>query len=45
MQIYGMKDLLLSQKQVNNFDRAMDGKEIVAEEKKKITAAPQFQGS
>jgi hypothetical protein len=45
MQIYGMKDLLLSQEQVNNFDRAMDGKEIVAEEKKKITAAPQFQGS
>ena len=31
-----MKDLLISQEQVNNFDRTMDGKEIVAEEKKKI---------
>jgi phosphate:Na+ symporter len=28
MQIYGMKDLLLSQDQVNKFDRAMDTKEI-----------------
>jgi phosphate:Na+ symporter len=36
MQIYGMKDLLLSQEQVNNFDRAMDIKEIMDEEKKKI---------
>jgi len=36
MQIYGMKDLLLSQEQVNNFDRAMDIKEIMEEEKKKI---------
>ena len=26
MQIYGMKDLLLSQEQVNRFDRAMDAK-------------------
>lgn len=26
MQIYGMKDLLLSHEQVNKFDRAMDGK-------------------
>ncbi len=36
MQIYGMKDLLLSQEQVNNFDRAMDMKEITDEEKEKI---------
>jgi phosphate:Na+ symporter len=35
MQIYGMKDLLLSQEQVNNFDRAMDIKEIMEEEKKR----------
>ena len=28
MQIYGMKDLLLSKEQVNNFERAMDTKEI-----------------
>ena len=36
MQIYGMKDLLLSQEQVNNFDQAMDIKEIMEAEKKKI---------
>ena len=36
MQIYSMKDLLLSQEQVNNFDRAMDIKEIMDAEKKKI---------
>ena len=36
MQIYGMKDLLLSQEQINNFDRAMDTKEIMGPEKKKI---------
>ena len=36
MQIYGMKDLLLSQEQVNNFDRAMDIKEVMDEEKKRI---------
>ena len=35
MQIYGMKDLLLSQEQVDNFDRAMDVKEVMVEEKKK----------
>jgi phosphate:Na+ symporter len=29
MQIYSMKDLLLSQEQVNDFDRAMDAKEIM----------------
>jgi hypothetical protein len=31
-----MKDLLLSQEQVNNFDRAMDIKEIMDAEKKRI---------
>ena len=36
MQIYSMKDLLLSQEQVNNFDRAMDIKEIMDAEKKRI---------
>jgi len=36
MQIYGMKDLLLSQELVHNFDRAMDIKEIMDTEKKKI---------
>ncbi|MCJ7809633.1 MAG: Na/Pi symporter [Desulfobulbaceae bacterium] len=36
MQIYSMKDLLLSQEQVNDFDRAMDTKEIMGAEKKKI---------
>jgi phosphate:Na+ symporter len=35
MQIYSMKDLLLSQEQVNNFDRAMDIKEIMEAEKKR----------
>lgn len=34
MQIYGMKDLLLSQEQINNFDRAMDAKEIIDAEEK-----------
>ena len=36
MQIYSMKDLLLSQEQVNDFDRAMDTREIMGAEKKKI---------
>ena len=40
MQIYSMKDLLLCQEHVNNFDRAMDIKVIMDEEKKKITAMP-----
>jgi phosphate:Na+ symporter len=34
MQIYSMKDLLLTQEQINNFDRAMDTKEIMGAEKK-----------
>jgi phosphate:Na+ symporter len=36
MQIYSMKDLLLSQEQINNFDRAMDIKEIMDAEKKRM---------
>ncbi len=36
MQIYSMKDLLLTQEQVNNFDRSMDEKEIMDAEKKKL---------
>ena len=36
MQIYSIKDLLLSQEQINNFDRAMDIKEIMDDEKKRI---------
>lgn len=35
MQIYSMKDLLLSQDQINSFDRALDIKDIIEEEKKK----------
>jgi phosphate:Na+ symporter len=37
MQIYGMKDLLLSQEQINKFDRAMDAKESLDAEKKNST--------
>ncbi len=40
MQIYSMKDLLLSQQQINNFDRAMDMKEIMDAEKAKAQANP-----
>ena len=36
MQIYGMKDLLLSQEPVNNVDRAMDIKESMDAENKKL---------
>ena len=35
MQIYSMKDLLLSQEQINNFDRALDTKEIMTRKRKK----------
>jgi len=35
MQIYSMKDLLLSQEQINNFERAMDAKEVVGDPKGK----------
>jgi phosphate:Na+ symporter len=33
MQIYSMKDLLLSLEQINNFDRAMDTKEVMDDQK------------
>ena len=33
MQVYGMKDLLLTQEQVKDFDHALDMKEIMDEEK------------
>ena len=36
MQIFSMKDMLLSQEQVNRFDRALDTKEIMDAEEKKI---------
>jgi phosphate:Na+ symporter len=35
MQVFSMKDLLLSPEQINDFDRAMDMKEIMEEEKAK----------
>ena len=35
LQIFSLKDLLLSQDQINNFDRALDMKEILEEEKGK----------
>ena len=35
LQIFSLKDLLLSQEQINNFDRALDMKEIIEEEKDK----------
>jgi phosphate:Na+ symporter len=35
LQIFSLKDLLLSQEQINNFDRALDMKEIIDEEKGK----------
>ncbi len=41
MQIYSLKDLLLSQEQIHDFDRAMDMKEIIDTEKVK---PPQAEG-
>jgi phosphate:Na+ symporter len=35
MQIYGMKDLLLTQEQITHFDRAMDAKEIIEDAKQR----------
>jgi len=35
MQVFSMKDLLLTPEQINNFDRALDMKEIMEEEKAK----------
>ena len=40
MQVFSMKDLLLSQEKINNFDRAMDMKEIMDTEKAKSQANP-----
>jgi phosphate:Na+ symporter len=37
MQIYGMKDLLLTQEQINQFDRAMDANQNMEAGKKNIT--------
>jgi len=35
LQIFSLKDLLLTQEQISDFDRALDMKEIIEEEKKK----------
>ena len=35
LQIFGLKDLLLTQEQINHFDRALDMKEILDDEKSK----------
>ena len=37
LQVFGMKDLLLSPEQINDFDRAMDVKDILDEEKAKAS--------
>jgi phosphate:Na+ symporter len=37
LQVFGIKDLLLSPEQINDFDRAMDVKDIMDEEKAKAT--------
>jgi phosphate:Na+ symporter len=37
LQIFSLKDLLLSLEQINNFDRALDMKEFLEQEKKKET--------
>jgi phosphate:Na+ symporter len=37
LQIFSLKDLLLSQEQISNFDRALDMKEIIEEEQGKET--------
>jgi phosphate:Na+ symporter len=36
LQVFSLKDLLLSQDQISNFDRALDMKEILEEEKAKV---------
>jgi phosphate:Na+ symporter len=38
MQIYSLKDLLLSQEQINNFDRDVDAKELMGGEKQQPEA-------
>lgn len=35
LQVFGLKDLQLNHEQINNFDRAMDTKELIEEEKAK----------
>ncbi len=35
LQVFGLKDLLLTHEQIKNFDRAMDAKEMIEEEKAK----------
>ena len=35
LQVFGLKDLLLTHEQINNFDRAMDTREMIEEEKAK----------
>ena len=37
LQIFSLKDLLLTQEQINNFDRALDMKEIIDEEKGQVS--------
>jgi len=35
LQVFGLKDLLLTHEQINDFDRAMDTREMIEEEKAK----------
>ena len=44
MQVFGLKDLLLTQEQINDFDRAMDVKDLMDEEKAKIKDEKLMQG-
>jgi phosphate:Na+ symporter len=37
LQIFSLKDLLLTQEQINNFDRALDMKEIIDDEKGQVS--------
>lgn len=41
MQIFSLKDLLLSQEQINNFDKALDMKEIMESERAKTKTNPE----
>ena len=40
LQVFSMKDLLLTQEQINDFDRALDMKEIMDDEKAKSEPHP-----
>jgi hypothetical protein len=42
MQIYSLKDLLLSQEQINSFDRALDMKESIDADKIESRANLEF---